>query len=70
MILQADDKTFYPLSSITSTLGRDSLGRWVHFNDVHGKSLKRVVHVHKGYLEYVKVDGKDYYIDDSCTLCS
>ena len=76
MTLQADGITFEPLSSIASTVSpehphavyRYTLGRWAYFCAGRNRPLHRVVHKHKGYLEYVKVDGKKYYIDDACTI--
>ncbi|UYL05842.1 hypothetical protein JLBLGABF_00042 [Klebsiella phage KP13MC5-2] len=74
--MQADGVTFYPLSSIASTIVpeyphavyRYTQGRWAHFHVGRNRPMHRVVHKHNGYLEFVKVDGKKYYIDDACTL--
>lgn len=74
--IQDGTKTFEALSTIVKGRWKDDKetvvyieGDWLLCNIIgrHSKVGRRV-HTHKGYLKYIRMYGKRYYIDNACVI--
>lgn len=69
-----DGKEFFMLSDIVGPRWEGDTdrvvyctGSWCLFH-VNGQRVSRRVHTHNGYLDYVRMYGKRYFIDDKCKI--